>query len=89
MRFRERDGVRTRIITTGEHLRLPRYLQGRRGIVERALGDFPFPGERANGNPNARREMLYTVCFSRADVFGIREAGSIRADLFESYLEPV
>jgi hypothetical protein len=59
---------------------LPRYLQQRDGRIVAVLGRFRFADEAAERGTDARDEILYTV------EFGAHEY-SVRADLFESYLE--
>jgi nitrile hydratase len=71
------------------HTRLPAYLRGRPGRIERVLGTMAFADARACGDRCAA-QTAYTVRFAAADVFGVDAdpAGAICADLFESYLEP-
>jgi len=89
MAFRCGDRVRTRLRNPEGHTRLPAYLRGRPGRVERIVGAFPFSDERATGNAGAPPQALYTICFAGRDVWGDdAQAETISADLFESYLEP-
>ena len=80
--------VRTRAKRPSGHTRLPRYLAGKTGVVVAELGAFPLPDERAQGVA-ARSEALLTVSFRAEDVWGepARPGDTLRADLFESYLE--
>lgn len=89
MPFHEGDRVRTRVMNPSGHARMPTYLRGREGRVERLVGEFPFPGERATGNANAAKQRLYTVRFVAPELWGADAAQrtEICADLFESYLE--
>jgi hypothetical protein len=73
--------VRTRAKRSEGHTRLPRYLQQRDGQIVAVLGRFRFADEAAERGIDARDEMLYTVEFGA-------EEYTVRADLFESYLEP-
>ena len=86
--FQVGDCVRTRLMNPAGHTRLPVYLRGRTGRVERLLGTFPFSDRRAAGDASAA-EPAYTVRFATGDVWGADGdgRGSICADLFESYLE--
>jgi hypothetical protein len=88
MTFNVGDRVRARRMNPPGHTRLPAYLRGCMGRIERTIGAFPFSDERALGDAATPSQMLYTVCFDAAEVWG-RDAqrGSICADLFESYLE--
>lgn len=90
MRFNLGDRVRTRLNNPEGHTRLPTYLRGRKGRIERILGAFPFSDERASGRIGVPAQTLYTVCFDGRDVWGgDAQAATISADLFESYLEPL
>lgn len=81
------ERVRTRLLNPSGHTRLPGYLRGRAGRVEHVLGAVPFADRRAAGIAEAT-EVAYTVRFASADVWGSgAEAGSLCADLYESYLE--
>ena len=78
--FEAGERVRTRRQRADGHTRLPSYLQLRSGRIVHVLGSFRFADEAARG-ANAREEMLYTVEFEN-------NGSLVRADLFESYLEP-
>lgn len=89
MSFNRGDRVRTRLANPEGHTRLPGYLRGRTGRIERVIGAFPFADERALGR-GSKAQTLYTVCFAGTDVWGAdAQAATISADLFESYLEPL
>lgn len=89
MGFNLGDCVRTRLNVPEGHTRLPAYLRGRTGRIERVVGAFPFADDRASGRVSAA-QTLYTVCFAGRDVWGDdAQAATISADLFESYLEPL
>jgi hypothetical protein len=83
------DGVVTSDADPDGHHRLPRYLRGKRGIIEAAHGRYPIADIRAMGRTDAPSEMLYTVAFDAYDVWGqyAEENGVIHAELWESYLE--
>ena len=90
MGFDVGERVRTRLNNPEGHTRLPAYLRGRVGRIERIVGAFPFSDERAWGRGSAEAQVLYTVCFAGRDVWGDdAQAATISADLFESYLEVV
>jgi nitrile hydratase subunit beta len=88
--FTAGDCVRTRVMSPPGHTRLPLYLRGRAGQIERVLGSMAFADARANGERDAT-QVAYTVSFASADLWGADAdaRGSVCADLFESYLEPV
>jgi nitrile hydratase len=68
------------------HNRLPRYLRGKRGVIEAVHARYPLADERAAGRD--RPETLYTVAFAANDVWGVdaEPNGVIHAELWESYL---
>jgi hypothetical protein len=86
--FAPGDRVRTRVMNPSGHTRLPFYLRGRPGRIERVLGTLPFPDRRAAGEYGAT-ETAYTVRFAATDIWGddAEPNGSICADLFDPYLE--
>jgi len=89
-RFKPGDGVVARNIHPAGHTRLPRYIRGKRGAVEKVHGSFNLPDTNAHGlgkNP----QPVYTVRFEAREVWGEQAAvrDTICVDLWESYLEPV
>ena len=88
MKFEPGASVRTRRDNPDGHTRIPVYLRGRRGVIERFVGTFPFSDAEARGI-RGRREALYTVAFGAAELWGAGADPSqtLSADLFESYLE--
>jgi nitrile hydratase len=87
-RYRRGDAVVARNINPAGHTRLPRYVRGKRGRVERFLGSFVFPDDNALG-AGAHRQPVYAVRFQASELWG-ESAGAGRAsvcvDLWESYL---
>jgi nitrile hydratase subunit beta len=88
-RFAACDRVRAKMIHPPTHTRLPRYVRGHVGIIERVLGCHVFPDSNATGageNP----QWLYTVSFDSAELWG--EASdpnlAVSVDAWEPYLEP-
>jgi nitrile hydratase subunit beta len=87
-RFAPGDRVRAKIIDPPTHTRLPRYVRGHVGVVERVLGCHVFPDSNASGageNP----QWLYTVTFDGVELWG--EASdpnlTVSVDAWEPYLE--
>ena len=88
-RFGVGDAVRARVMNPTGHTRLPRYLRGRTGRVERVFGAHVFPDRNAHGGGDDP-QWLYSVRFDAAEIWGPegRRGDEILADLWEPYLEP-
>ena len=82
------DRVRTKNINPPTHTRLPRYVRGHVGVIERIYGAHVFPDTNAKGAENP--QWLYAVTFSGSDLFGPDGDPTVRVsvDAFEPYLEP-
>ena len=95
MSLRLGDRVRARLLDTGDHHRLPRYVQGRIGTVVAYRGEFPLPDVVVHGDAHVRRG-LYCVHFAASDLWTCDSAASsghgtasghgVHLDLFECYL---
>jgi nitrile hydratase len=88
-KFKIGDRVRARNIHPRTHTRLPRYVRGRVGVVERVHGCHVFPDTVAldqGENP----QWLYTVVFEARELWGDDADPTLRVsvDAFEPYLEP-
>jgi nitrile hydratase subunit beta len=89
-RFAIGQRVRARKINPIGHTRLPRYVRGNIGVVDRLHGGHVFPDSNAHfqgENP----QHLYSVRFSARELWG-EAAGprdAVYLDLWEDYLEPV
>jgi nitrile hydratase beta subunit len=87
--FKTGDKVRAKNINPLTHTRLPRYVRGHIGKIERVLGFHVFPdsnGAGAGENP----QWLYTVRFEGRELWG-SEADptvTVSVDAWEPYLEP-
>jgi nitrile hydratase subunit beta len=88
-RFAVGDRVVARNMHPAGHTRLPRYVRGKPGTVERVHGAHVFPDANAHGE-GENPQWLYNVRFSGIDLWG-EEADATLAvsiDAWESYLEP-
>jgi nitrile hydratase subunit beta len=87
-RFRPGDTVRARNINPIDHTRLPRYVRGRTGVIERSRGARESPGNGALGVEDAG-EHLYLVHFSARELWGdaANSRDSVHLELYDSYLE--
>jgi nitrile hydratase len=87
-RFQPKASVRARNIHPVGHTRLPRYARGKRGVIERDHGVFPFPDTEAHGL-GKKPQHVYSVRFAARELWG-EQAGtrdSVFLDLWEDYLE--
>jgi nitrile hydratase subunit beta len=82
------DAVRGRVLEDRRHARIPRYAQGRPGVVEHVAPAFPEPDANRLGL-GERREHVYSVRFAARDLWDDADPhAAIILDLWESYLEP-
>lgn len=82
------DRVRARNLHPKGHTRLPRYVRGHVGVIERDHGAHVFPDSHAHGLGEDPRR-LYTVRFEAPELWGADAPArdSVRLDLWEPYLE--
>jgi nitrile hydratase beta subunit len=87
-RFAAGQTVRTLPGDRPHHCRLPRYAQGRRGVVERINGCHVWPDANSRGL-GEQPQWLYTVVFDGAELWGAgAQSGlAVSIDAFEPYLE--
>jgi len=87
-RFKPGDRVRARNINPTTHTRLPRYVRGHTGIVERVQGCHVFPDTAAIGK-GEHPQWLYTVCFGARELWGddADPTVTVSVEAFEPYLE--
>ena len=88
--FRPGDRVRAKNIHPPTHTRLPRYVRGHVGVVERDHGCHVFPDTAALG-AGEHPQWLYTVRFTARELWGDEAdpAVVVSVDAFEPYLEAV
>ena len=87
-KFKAGDRVRAKNIHPATHTRLPRYVRGHLGVIERDHGCQVFPDSAAldaGENP----QWLYTVVFDAEELWGRDADPSVKVsiDAFEPYLE--
>jgi nitrile hydratase len=88
--FNPGNTVRMKNINPPTHTRLPRYVRGRIGTIERVIGYHVFPDSNATGageNP----QWLYTVRFEGPELWGdgADPSVTISVDAWEPYLESI
>jgi nitrile hydratase subunit beta len=89
-KFKPGDRVRAKNIHPTTHTRLPRYVRGHVGVIERDHGCHVFPDTAAierGENP----QWLYTVVFDGTELWGTDTDPMVKVsiDAFEPYLEPL
>ncbi len=85
-RFEVGDRVRTRAGRVDHHTRLPGYVAGRVGTVERVHGAHVFPDTHAH-DLGEQPEWLYTVVFAASDLWDDAAPGqTVSVDAWEPYL---
>ncbi len=89
-RFAPGEQVVARNINPPHHTRLPRYVRGRCGVIERDHGVFSFPDAGTHGEPD-RPQHVYSVRFSARELWGddAPPMDTLNIDLFDDYLEPL
>ena len=87
-RFKAGDVVRARMINPPSHTRIPRYVRGRRGMIEKVHGVFVFPDTNAS-QANEAPGWLYAVRFDGQELWGPdAEPGTATyVDLWDAYLD--
>jgi nitrile hydratase len=88
-RYRLGQRVATRAAPVDHHTRLPAYLRGRTGTVERILGCHVYADSHAQGL-GEDSQWLYTVCFDARELWGTEAApgDGVSFDAWQPYLEP-
>jgi nitrile hydratase beta subunit len=88
--FKAGDTVRARNVNPAGHTRIPRYVRGRCGVVDRDHGVFIFPDTYAAGL-GRKPQHVYSVRFTARELWGpdAHAGDSIYVDLWDDYLDPV
>ena len=86
-RFAVGDRVRAANIHPHTHTRLPRYVRGHTGVIERVHGAHVFPDANAHGL-GEDPQWLYTVRFEGTELWGpdADPRSAVSVDAFEPYL---
>ena len=86
-RWQVGDKVRARSAAMNHHTRLPTYVRGKRGIIERTHGMHVFADAHAQGL-GEQPQWLYTVVFDAIDLWPDAVPGlRVSVDAWEPYLE--
>jgi nitrile hydratase beta subunit len=86
--FQVGDKVTAKVIHPAHHTRLPRYIRGKQGTVEKINGAFLLPDSNAHGDAE-NPQHNYSVRFSARELWGsdAPPKDCLFIDLFESYME--
>jgi nitrile hydratase len=87
-KFKPGDKVRAKNINPPTHTRLPRYVRGHAGVIERVIGFHVFPDSNATG-AGEDPQWLYTVRFDGRELWGDDADPTVKVsiDAWEPYLE--
>jgi len=87
--FKPGDKVRAKNINPLTHTRLPRYVRGHVGTIERIIGCHVFPDSNATGS-GENPQWLYTVRFDGRELWGNEgdPTSQVSVDAWQPYLEP-
>jgi nitrile hydratase len=88
-RFKPGDRVVARNMHPPGHTRIPRYVRGHRGTIERDHGVFVFPDTNAE-LAGPKPQHVYSVRFGARELWGADAPAkdSLRIDLWDDYLDP-
>jgi nitrile hydratase len=86
--FQVGDDIRARNIHPMGHTRIPRYVRGRAGVIDRDHGVFIFPDTHAVF-AGAKPQHLYSVRFTARELWGpdAADGDRIYLDMWDDYLE--
>lgn len=87
-RLKQGQRVRARNLNPVGHTRLPRYVRGRSGVIDRVHGVFVFPDTHAHFQGECPQHV-YSVRFDAKELWGGDGAcgDAVYVDLWESYLD--
>ena len=88
--FAEGDRIRARDVEHSGHTRLPRYVQGKRGVVAALHAVYDFPDDVVPGGEEQLPQHLYNVRFPASELWGksAEAGGTVHIDMWEDYMEP-
>jgi hypothetical protein len=89
-RYRTGEAVRVDDREQEGHVRTPRYIRGKRGVVAEVCGAHPDPEKLGAGRLGVPFRMLYRVVFRQREVWPDYRGGatdSLFVDLYEHWLK--
>ena len=89
-RFATGDRVRILDLRKTGHMRVPDYVRGAIGAIERHCGTYANPEELAYGVPDPARVDLYRVRIAQAALWaGAPPSDELEIEIYDHWLEPV
>lgn len=88
-KFQPGDAILVRNIHPKSHTRIPRYVRGRRGVIDRDHGVFVFPDTNAQFQ-GKHPQHVYSVMFTAQELWGpdVPSQDKLYLDLFDDYMDP-
>jgi len=88
-RYRPGQQVRARNVNPAGHIRMPRYVRTKHGVITKDHGVWALQDTDVDGNPVGRPQHVYTVRFAARELWGPAASprDTIFVDLWEDYLE--
>ncbi len=82
------DKIVARNINPTGHTRLPRYMRGKRGVIDRDHGVFVLPDTNAHGKGETPQHV-YSVRFTAQELWGssASDRDSLYIDLWDDYMD--
>jgi hypothetical protein len=88
--FRAGDRVTVRAAYPIGHVRVPYYIRGKSGVIERYCGAYRNPEELAYARPGLPRQPLYRVRFKQSEVwqdYQGAQSDTVDVEIYQHWLE--
>ncbi len=88
-KFKAGDKIVTRNLNPVGHTRLPRYIRGKRGVIDRDHGVFVLPDTSAHGGGETPQHV-YSVRFEAKELWGDDALSNdpLYVDVWDNYMDP-
>jgi hypothetical protein len=89
--YRTGDRVTVRAAYPIGHVRVPYYIRGKMGVIERVCGAFANPEELAYARPGLPKQPLYRVRFKQSDIWQAYQGtddDTVDVEIYQHWLEP-
>lgn len=91
VRFKPGQSVRVRRAYPPGHVRIPWYIRGHAGVVERLCGAYPNPEELAYARNGLPAQPLYRVRFAQPELWSDYTGSAtdtVDVEIYQHWLEP-